>query len=284
VRERVKAADGTTDLYAVYYAPLRRLAGSKHPVIDAAYGGPQVVVAPKNFIEAYYASVPHGESGLARLGFAMITVDGRGTPGRSNAFRDAGYPEFTQVGVDDHIAAIRQMAVRHPEMDLDRVGVYGWSWGGTFAAQAILSRPEFYKVAVSGAGVYDYAAGYLGYETFAGIPEYADGSMFRTRPDESPANWKKLDITAMAGNLKGRLLIIYGDLDENVPPNHAFRLIARLVEANKPHDIVYLPGRTHAGQTESYTIRRTWDYFIEHLLGETPIPNIKIRLGGAPRR
>jgi dipeptidyl-peptidase-4 len=284
VRERVKAADGTTDLYAVYYAPLRPVTGGKSPVIDAVYGGPQVVVAPKNFIEAYASTNPLGESGLARLGFGMIVVDGRGTPGRSNAFRDAGYPEFTQVGVDDHIAAIRQMAERHPEMDLERVGVYGWSWGGTFAAQAILSRPEFYDVSVSGAGVYDYAAGYLGYEVYAGAPLYANGTIFRSKPDDYPESWKKLDITAMAGNLKGHLMIIYGDLDENVPPNHAFRLVAALVHANKPHDLVYLPGRTHAGSIEGYTIRRTWDYFLQHLLGVAPIPDIKITYGGSSPR
>lgn len=275
-RERVKAADGKTDLYAVYYAPLGGLGGRKHPVIDAVYGGPQLSVTPRNFVEAYSAGNPLGESSLARLGFALVTIDGRGTPNRSSAFRDAGYPEFTQVGIDDHVAAIRQLAARHPEMDLQRVGVYGWSWGGTFAAQAILSRPEFYHVAVSGAGVYDYAALYSGFESFLGIPAYADGSRYRARPDESPANWKKLDITAMAGNLTGRLMIIYGDLDENVPSSQAMRLVAALVKANKPYDLVYLPNRTHAGGGDPYTIRRTWDYFITHLLKAEPAPDVVI--------
>ena len=140
VRERVTAADGKTDLYAVYFAPRGRSAGTKTPVIDAVYGGPQVIVTPRNFIEAYRGG-ERGKSSLARLGFAVMTVDARGTPMRSRAFRDAGYPEFTQVGIDDHVAAIRELAQRHPEMDLSRVGVYGWSWGGTFAAQAIFSRP-----------------------------------------------------------------------------------------------------------------------------------------------
>jgi dipeptidyl aminopeptidase/acylaminoacyl peptidase len=203
---------------------------------------------------------------LARLGFAMVTVDGRGTPYRDNAFRDAGYPEFTQVGIDDHIAAIKQLVERHPEMDTSRVGVYGWSWGGTFAAQAILSRPEFYRVAVSGAGVYDYSALYPGFETVTGLPVYADGSTTRGKPDESPASWRKLDITAMAPNLKGNLLLIYGDLDENVPSLQAFRLAAALVKANKPYDLLYLAGRTHAGGGEGYPIKRTWDYFVDHLM------------------
>ena len=271
VREKVTAADGTTPIYAVYYAPLRDIGQSRHPVIDAEYGGPQVMVAPRNFPQAHGAGNPLGESGLARLGFAMVTVDGRGTPYRDNAFRDAGYPEFTQVGIDDHIAAIRHLARRHPEMDTTRVGVYGWSWGGTFAAQAILSRPEFYRVAVSGAGVYDYAALYPGFESVTGLPVYADGSAIRGKPDEAPASWRQLDITAMASNLKGHLLIIYGDLDENVPSLQAFRLAAALVKANKPYDLIYLPGRTHAGGGEGYTIKRTWDYFIAHLMKSDPV-------------
>ena len=141
VRERVTAADGKTDLYTVYYAPQRHRAGTRSPVIDAAYGGPQVIVTPRNFVEAYRGG-ERGKSSLARLGFAVVSVDGRGTPMRSRAFRDVGYPEFTQVGIDDHIAAIRELAGRHPEMDLERVGIYGWSWGGTFAAQAILAGPS----------------------------------------------------------------------------------------------------------------------------------------------
>jgi len=276
VREKVKAADGQTELYAVYYAPLREIGQPKHPIIDVVYGGPQISVTPRNFVEAYAGN--RDAPALARLGFAMVTVDGRGTPNRSRAFRDAGYPEFTQVGIDDHIAAIRQLAARHPEMDLERVGIYGWSWGGTFSAQAILSRPEFYDVAVSGAGLYDYAAMYPGFFYFTGVPEYAGGSIYRTKPDESPANWKKLDITAMAGNLKGRLMIIYGDLDENVPPSQALRLVAALVKANKPYDLVYLPNRTHAGGGDPYTIRRTWDYFITHLLRAEPVPDAVVTI------
>ena len=269
-RQAVKAADGETDIYTVYYAPQRALPGGRHPVIDAVYGGPQVYVAPRNFMEAVQARNPVGEASLARLGFAVAVTDGRGTPGRSNAYRDAGYIEFTQVGIDDHIAAIRQLAERYPEMDAERVGIYGWSWGGTFAGQAILSRPEFYDVSVSGAGVYDYAAVYPGFEPMTGAPEYEDGSPFRTRSDEYPANWAPLDITALAGNLNGHLLIVYADMDENVPQAQAFRLIDALIKANKPYDLLALPNRAHAAGAEGYVIQRTWDYFAEHLLGQAP--------------
>lgn len=278
VRERVTAADGKTDLYAVYFAPQGRSPGTKSPVIDAAYGGPQVIVAPRNFIEAYRGG-ERGKSSLARLGFAVMTVDARGTPMRSRAFRDAGYPEFTQVGIDDHIAAIRELALRHPEMDLERVGVYGWSWGGTFAAQAIFSRPQFFQVAVSGAGLYDYAVSYTWDEPFVGPPVYGDGTRYRSRPDERPANWNKLDVTRLAGQLTGHMLIIYAEMDENALPNQALRMVDALTRANKPYDLIYLPNRNHfEGANDGYTIKRTWDYFLEHLRGVAPLQDFKVEV------
>ena len=273
VRQSVKAADGTTDIWTVYWAPRRELPGGKHPVIDAAYGGPQVIVAPRNFIEAFSATNPFGQAAQARLGFAVVTTDGRGTPLRSNAFRDAGYTEFTQVGIDDHIAAIEQLADRYPELDTSRVGIHGWSWGGTFSAQAILTRPDFYKVCVTGAGVYDYAPLYPGFESATGIPQYSDGSIYRTKTGEKPANWDKLDITQMVGNLKGKMQIVYGDLDENVPPSQAFRFIDALTRARKPYDLVYIPGGTHYtahGAGSAYSIQTRLDYFVEHLMGYEP--------------
>jgi dipeptidyl-peptidase 4 len=266
-RECVKAADGVTDLYAVYYAPRVGPAGEGFPVIDAAYGGPQVVVTPRNFIEAYRSDNPIGRSALAQLGFGVVTVDGRGTPMRSRQFRDAGYTEFTQVGIDDHIAVIRQLAERHDGMDLERVGIYGWSWGGTFSAQAILSRPQFYRVSISGAGVYDYAAMYSSqFDNMVGPPRYEDGSPFRGAEAESPVNWEKLDITSLAGNLEGRLMIVYCDMDENVPSQQAFRLVDALTRAGKSYDLVYLANRTHAAKSDPYYIRRTWDYFLQYLM------------------
>ena len=277
-RQAVKAADGKTDIYTVYFSPKKSLPGGKHPVIDAVYGGPQVVVAPRNFMDAVIGRNPLGRHALTRLGFAVVTTDGRGTPLRDNAFRDAGYTEFTQVGIDDHIAAIKQLAQLHPEIDAQRVGIYGWSWGGTFTAQALLSRPEFYQVGISGAGAYDYAALYPGFENVIGVPRYADGGKLRTSPEEKPANWDKLDITAMAPNLKGKLLIVYGDMDENVPQGQAFRLIDALIKANKPYDLLALPNRTHNAVQEGYVIQRHFDYFVEHLLAVEPPAGVTVAM------
>ena len=276
VRQAVKAADGETDIYTVYFPPKKSLPNDKHPVIDAVYGGPQVIVAPRNFMEAVMARNPIGRHALTRLGFAVVTTDGRGTPLRDNAFRDAGYVEFTRVGIEDHMAAINQLADKYPEMDTSRVGIYGWSWGGTFTAQAMLSQPDFYHAGITGAGVYDYAALYPGFEANTGVPKYADDGQIRTRPDEKPYNFEKLDITRLAGNLKGKMLIIYGDMDENVPQNQAFRLIDALIKANKPYDLMYLPNRPHSGVTDNYVIQRQLDYFVEHLLGVEPPTGVDI--------
>ncbi len=278
IRERIKAADGETDLYAVYYPPRGRSDGIRRPVIAAAYAGPQIVVAARNFCQAYRSGNPLGQSALARLGFAVLTLDARGTPMRASAFRDVGYVDFTQVAVEDHVAAIQGLARRYPEMDLDRVGVYGWSWGGTFAAQAILSRPDVFKVAVSGAGVYDYCGMSPGFENMTGAPVFADGSRFCGATGDYPANWEKLDITRLADQLAGHLLIAYGDMDENVPPHQAMRLVDALTRAGKPYDLLCLPNRTHAAITDGYLIKRSWDYFVEHLLGGAPVWDFKVEM------
>jgi dipeptidyl aminopeptidase/acylaminoacyl peptidase len=276
VRERVKAADGTTDIYAVYFAPQGRTAGSKYPVIDSAYNGASSLVTPRNFPEAYQRTGRNGASALTRLGFAVVIVDGRGTAVRSKAFRDAGYPEFTQVGIDDHVAAIRQLAERHPEMDLQRVGVYGLSWGGTFAAQAIMSRSEFYKVAVAAAGGYDYAALETGYEPYLDLPVYGDGSRYRGQPDETPANWDKVQVVNMVDGLQGHLLLTYSDMDEQQRLNQNTLLIDALIKANKPYDLIFVPNGDHAHLYGPYVMKRVWDYFIENLRGAEPVRDFRI--------
>jgi dipeptidyl-peptidase 4 len=278
LRERVQAADGKTDLYGAYFAPYGWVANSKYPIIDCAYNGASSAETPRNFTMAYLLGGRCGGSSLTRLGFAMVFVDGRGTAMRSSAFRDAGYPEFTQAGIDDHVTAIRQLAQRHAEIDIARVGVSGQSWGGTFAAQAILSHPEFYKVAVSSAGAYDYAALYSGYEPYIGLPVYADGSQYRGRVDEAPKNWQMVDITRLADRLQGHLLITYGDSDEESLPSQAQLLIAALIRANKPYDLIYYPNGNHHNLYTSYVMKRTWDYFVQYLRGTQPVRDFNIGL------
>jgi dipeptidyl aminopeptidase/acylaminoacyl peptidase len=278
VRERVTSADGSTDVYAVYFKPHGRAVGASYPIVDCAYNGASSAETPRNFPMAYLLGGRCGGTSLTRLGFAMVFVDGRGTAMRSSAFRDAGYPEFTQVGIEDHVAAIRQLATKYPEIDLSRVGVSGQSWGGTFSAQAILSHPEFYKVAISNAGAYDYSALYSGYEPYLGLPVYANGSQFRQSEADVPENWKQVDVTRLASRLQGRLLISYGDSDEESLPSQAQLLIDALVRANKPYDLLYYPNGNHHNVYTSYVMKRSWDYFLQYLRGAEPVRDFNIGL------
>ncbi|MGH8506960.1 MAG: prolyl oligopeptidase family serine peptidase [Stenotrophobium sp.] len=268
-RQLLKADDAETDIAVVYYPPVNIIGDRAHPIIDACYGGPQVYVAPRAYAEAATSSNPSNRMALARLGFGIAVVDAHGTPGRGNAFRDPGFPKYIEIGIRDHIAAIRQLAAQRPELDIRRAGIHGWSWGGTFSAQAILTRGDFYSVCVTGAGVYDYSALYPGFECFNGLPVYADGTNHPADSTEKPASWKPLDITQMVNGLSGKIMIVWGDADENVPPVQAYRLIEALTQANKPYDALVLPNKTHPTASQSlnsYTAVRTWDYFVEHLM------------------
>lgn len=270
-RVRVRSADGKTDLYAVVYLPPGFDRAEKHPVIDAFYGGPQMLNAPRSYAEAVSTMNPVSRASLAELGFVVVTIDARGTRGRSKTFADVGYGNFADPQIDDHVAAIRELAGRIGGFDLDRVGVYGHSFGGYTSARAILSHPEFYKVAVSSAGPHNYQGFYDGLEAFTGIPAYADGARTRPAPTAVPVNYAALDNATLAANLRGHLLLVYGDMDENALPAVTLQLVDALIKADKRFDLLYLPNRTHAFfRTDRYYVHRMWDYFVEHLLGASP--------------
>lgn len=273
-RVRVRSADGKTELYAVVYLPPGFDRGKKYPVIDAFYGGPQMLNAPRSYAEAVSTMNPISRASLAELGFIVVTIDARGTRGRSKAFADVGYGNFADPQIEDHVAAIRELADRIGGFDLDRVGVYGHSFGGYTSARAILSHPEFYKVAVSSAGPHNYQGFYDGLEAFTGIPVYADGSRTRPSPTAVPTNYAALDNAKLAANLRGHLMLVYGDMDENALPAVTLQLADALIKADKRFDLLYLPNRTHSFfRTDAYYVHRMWDYFVEHLLGAEPPAN-----------
>lgn len=279
VRVAMKAADGTTDIWGVVYFPPGFDKKRKYPVIDALYGGPQIYNAPTQFSHAVSESLnPVLRSSLAQLGFIVLTIDGRGTPGRSKAFHDVGYGNFADPQIEDHIAGIKQLAQRFGGFDLDRVGVYGHSFGGYVSARAILSHPEFYKVAVSSAGPQDWEGFYRVMDGYLGPPDYGNGSQIRPAPQTKPANYAAVDNVTLAPNLRGHLMLVYGDMDENALPSVTLQLADALIKANKGFDMVYLPNRTHGYfRTDPYYMRRNWDYFVEHLLGATPPENYAIK-------
>jgi dipeptidyl aminopeptidase/acylaminoacyl peptidase len=240
-------------------------------VIDAFYGGPQMINAPRTFDEAIATFDPVSRASLAQLGFIVVTIDARGTPGRSKAFHDVGYGNWADPQIDDHIAAIKQLAEKYGTFDLDRVGVYGHSYGGYTSARAILSHPEFYKVAVSSAGSHNYQGFYQGHEAYNGLPDYGEGVSIRPNPQAIPEAYKRLDNASLAAKFSGHLLLVYGDMDENALPAVTLQLADALEKANKSFDLLYLPNRTHSFfRTDPYYVRRMWDYFVEHLAGLQP--------------
>jgi dipeptidyl aminopeptidase/acylaminoacyl peptidase len=258
-----KAADGTTDIYGLIYRPTNFDPAKKYPVLDSIYPGPHLYRTPKGFAEA--AADPFGYAqSLAELGFVLVSVDGRGTPGRSKAFHDYSYGKLGSAGcLEDHVAAIRKLAETRSYMDLDRVGIYGHSGGGYASVRAMLAYPDFYKVAVASAGNQDQR-GYI-----AAWGEKYQGPLVGD-------NYLEAANVTLAANLKGKLLLVWGEMDDNVPPALELQLVSALIKANRNFDMLTLPNRNHNFAADPYFIRRLWDYFVEHLLGVTP-PEYKIQ-------
>ena len=259
------ADDGVTPIYGVVYFPSNFDPQRKYPVIDAIYGGPQLTVVPKAFpwstgtmhdlatdnaIEDYW--LPQA---TAELGFIVVVIDGMGTPYRSRDFHDVAFHNPANGGgLADHVAALRQLAAARPYLDLDHVGIFGHSAGGDNAAKALLLFPDFFHVAVSSAGAHEmraYAADWA-----------AHGTDFARLTGQANSRY--------AANLKGKLFLVTGDMDENCHPLHTWRLVDALIKADKDFDLLVLPNRNHGFTLEPYFIRRRWDYFVRHLLGEEP--------------
>ena len=262
---KARARDGVTDVYGYLYFPTRMDSAARYPVVDYVYPGPQIGSAyPRSFT---VGPAGYGHA-LAELGFIVFTVDAMGTPLRSKAFHDAYYANMTDNGIPDHISALRELAARYPQMDLDRVGIFGHSGGGFASTDAILSFPDFFKVAVSSAGNHDnrgYAFGWG--EKYQGLVEKkGSGDSY-----DSQANQR------YAANLKGKLLLTYGTLDDNVHGDLTLRVAEELIKANKTFDMFVFPNRNHSYAGEPYVIRRTWDYLVENLRGEKPPADYFIR-------
>ncbi len=263
----VKARDGLTDLYGVMYTPSNFDSTRKYPVIDQIYPGPQTTSLPSSFVPTLRPGTNQATFGqvqaLAELGFIVIQLDHFGGNKRSKAFHDQWYGRMGDNGLPDHVTAIKQLGAQHAYIDLARVGIYGHSGGGFASTDAILSYPDFYKVAVSMAGNHDnrsYQAawgekyqGLLRRDTLRGTDNYED-----------QVNYLK------AKNLKGHLFLMHGDMDDNVHPANTIQVVNALIAANKSFDLLILPDRAHAMHQEPYVIRRTWDYFVRYLMGVEP--------------
>jgi dipeptidyl aminopeptidase/acylaminoacyl peptidase len=266
------AADGQTTIWGAIYLPPDFDPAKSYPVINALYAGPQVSIAPFNYLSGFSGLGQYNRAALASLGFIVVTVDGRGTPYRSLEFQNAsrGLGHGTEA-LRDHRAAIEELAAKRPYMDLTRVGVYGHSWGGYHTALAIMQHNDFYDAAVASAGLYGYQWSYPGFESFIGLPDYGNGSTIRPEPGTVAENFQAISVPPLANQLnQGHLMIAYGDVDENVQPSQAVQLIDALIKADRDFDLLYLPNRTHYYVPEPYFQRRLWDYMVEHAMGAEP--------------
>lgn len=258
---KVKARDGLTDLWGLIYRPSDFDSTKSYPIISHIYPGPQRgSVGDWGFNTGGDGSA----RALAELGFIVMELEHMGTPLRSKAFLDFYYANMGDNGIPDHIVAIKQLAARYRYIDTERVGIYGHSGGGFASTDAILRYPDFFKVAVSESGNHDNRTyGYWWGGKYQGLFE-ADSAR-KTDNYESAANY------TLAANLRGKLLLMHGDMDTNVHPANTLRVVDALIKAEKDFDMLIIPDAQHA--LPPYAVKRTWDYFVRNLLGETPPEN-----------
>lgn len=262
---KVKADDGITDLYGVMYKPFDFDSTKNYPIIEYVYPGPQTEAVNKSFGRGLDRT-----DRLAQFGFVVVTVGNRGGhPGRSKWYHNYGYGNLRDYGLADKKATIEQLADRHSFIDKSKVGIHGHSGGGFMSTAAILVYPDFFKVAVSSAGNHEnniYNRWWS--EKHHGVKEQISpkgDTTFVYQIEKNPD---------LAKNLKGKLLLVTGDVDNNVHPANTIRMANALIKANKRFDFIILPGQRHGfGDMTEYFFWRMGDYFVQHLLGDnTPPP------------
>lgn len=249
------------DIWGSITVPANPVDPSSIPVIDLMYAGFQVVNQPSGFLAGGgNAAWSQMSAAYAALGFATVVLDGRGTPGRGREFRQWTHGQVDEPrGLDDHVATIRALAERYPALDLDRVGVTGHSYGGYNSVRSMLHFPEFFKVAVSSAGVHDALK----------LP-YGSWDWHLGEQPHDPAALRALGNLHLADRLQGKLLLLCGDLDVNVTIDHTLALVQALIAADKRFDLKVWAGVDHYGGVTPYMRGVMWDYFVEHLLGGRP--------------
>ncbi len=251
------AHDGKTTIYGALWKPANFDPNKKYPIIDNSYTGPHTQVFPKDFRQTF------SNQALAELGFIIMRVDGLGSSNRSKEFHNYSYKNLGG-NLKDHVGTIQQLGKRFTWIDTTRVGIFGHSAGGYDAGHAVLAYPEFYKVAVASSADHDHRM------EKAWWPE-----MYMGWPVDSAYHLQS-NIT-MAGNLKGKLLITHGGIDDNVNPSATFKLAEALIKADKQFDMLILPSQRHgySGEFGKYFTKTRWNYFVEHLLGAEPIWDFK---------
>lgn len=251
----VKAADGVTDLWVTLYLPYNFDPDRKYPVVEWIYAGPQDARRPMEFgdQQSRQSRLTFSRA-LANLGFVVLVLDGRGTPGRSKAFHDVVFGNWGQHEIADHAGAIRQLGARLGFMDLERVGVWGHSWGGHFAFRAMALAPELYKVGISSMPGFDSRRTTL-FEPYLGMPQ------------QHKAAYDAADALALAPKLQGDLLLIGGSNDTGTQAD-LFKMSERLIRLGKPHSMMIYPNTGHGaeGRTAEYDMELRKRFLVEHLM------------------
>lgn len=269
---KVKAADGATDLYGMMFVPTNLDKSKKYPIINNAYPGPQSgSVGARSF-----SSARGDKQALAELGFVVVSIDGRGTPGRSKSFHDAYYGRMGRDNtVPDQVAGMQDLAKQYPYIDIDKAAMWGHSGGGFITADAMFRFPDFFKVGIAESGNHDQRV-------------YEDdwGERYQGLLENTPDGKDSYDIEAnqtFAKNLKGHLLLAHGTMDNNVPPYNTLLVADALIKANKDFDLLMLPNQAHGyGNMSNYMMRRRWDYFVKWLAGAEPPKEYEIKAMARP--
>lgn len=263
----VKAHDGKTDLYGLMFTPTNLDPNKKYPVIDYIYPGPQ-----GGGVGSWaFAASRSDHMALAELGFIIVVIEGSSNPLRSKSFHDMSYGNMAENTLPDQVTGIQQLAKLYPYMDVSRVGIWGHSGGGFATAAAMFRFPDFFKVGIAESGNHDNR----NYEDDWG--ERYDGLTANSDYDaQANENYAK--------NLKGKLMLAHGLMDNNVPPQNTLLVAEALEKANKSYDLVIFPNSAHGyGQYAPYMMRRRWDYFVKNLLGVEPPVDYLLKTKSDPR-
>lgn len=278
---KVKSRDGKWDLYGLMFTPSNLDPSKKYPVVNYIYPGPQ---GGGVGTRAFGASRSDHQA-LAELGFIVVIIDGTCNPDRSKSFHDVCYGNMADNTLQDQIAGLRELAKKNPYMDLNRVGIWGHSGGGFATAAAMFIHPDFYKVGISESGNHDNR----NYEDDWG--ERYIGLL--TKGEGGKDNYDAQANQVYAQDLKGKLLLAHGGMDDNVPPYNTYLVVESLIKANKDFDLLIFPNARHGYAQNAitgfdpaanyYMMRRRWDYFVKNLMGAEPPKEYKLTPKQDPR-
>jgi dipeptidyl aminopeptidase/acylaminoacyl peptidase len=262
----VKGRDGKTDVYGFMFKPTKFDPSKKYPIVNNVYPGPQTGSCGGRSFSASHRDM----QSLAELGFVVVCIDGMGTPWRSKAFHEFYYGNLGDNTIPDQVAGMKDLAKRYPWIDLDRAGMYGHSGGGNATAAAMFNYPDFFKVGIAESGNHDqrdYEDDWA--ERWAGLEE---------KKSDGTSNYDSQANQNIAKNLKGKLLLAHGTMDNNVPPNNTLLVVDALIKANKDFDLLMIPNVQHGyAEASLYMARRRWDYFVSNLAGNTPPKEYKMK-------